>query len=221
MIRRCWVFLLVLLLHALQFAAQDAERSGAGASNKVFLMGNSITSEWLRLRPAFFESHLMGDDTCNLHNRGVSGETTRQMLLRFHRDVLAEQPDIIVILAGINDIAENEGPVADSTIVGNIEQMIRAAKDQGAEVLLCSILPADKFLWRKQIKPAERVIIVNQQLAALASKTSSEWVDYYALLRNEQGGLNVELAPDGVHPNAACYALMEPVLMEAIGRLIR
>ena len=220
MIYRCWIFLLVLLLHALQFAAQDAERSGAGASQKVFLMGNSITSEWLRLRPAFFESHIMGDDTCALHNRGVSGETTRQMCLRYEHDVLSDHPDVVVILAGINDIAENEGPVSDSAIVAHISQMIRTAKQQGAEIVLCSILPAQAFPWRKHIRPAERVVALNQQLFALAQLTDSVWIDYYSVLRNEYGGMNVELANDGVHPTAAGYAIMEPLLLQGLRRAL-
>ena len=109
--------LLLLFLHmSVVIRSQSAEIRTEGSDWKVFLMGNSITSEWSRLRPEFFASHGFDLDTCMLFNRGISSETTRQMLLRYERDILSERPDVVVLLAGINDVAENEGPVSDSVI---------------------------------------------------------------------------------------------------------
>ena len=211
------VCLLLILFHSGDgLRSQSAEINSEKSTWNVFLMGNSITSEWSRLRPEFFTQHILDQDTCVLFNRGVTSETTRQMLLRYEHDILSEQPDVVVLLAGINDVAENEGSVSDSAIVGNIERMILDAKAKDAQVVLCSILPVKTFHWRKRIQPADRIVSLNFQLKALAERTKSLWLDYHVVLSNAEGGMNPELAKDGVHPTAAGYAIMEPLLLQAL-----
>ncbi|MFM7729988.1 MAG: GDSL-type esterase/lipase family protein, partial [Flavobacteriales bacterium] len=161
----------IFFTYSMHSTDQQAEIiPGVTSTKRVVLLGNSITEEWERIRPSFFQSHQINQATVQFTNRGVSGETTRQMKFRMDRDVFAEHPDVFVLLGGINDIAENEGYVPDSVIISNMEDIVLRAKELHAQVILCSILPAKAFPWRTNISPAERIVAVNQALQQVAER---------------------------------------------------
>ncbi|MDA0380531.1 MAG: GDSL-type esterase/lipase family protein, partial [Bacteroidetes bacterium] len=133
------------------FKTQNDSISAASDQIGVVFMGNSITQGWLSMRPEFFQEQ-------EFVNRGIGGQTTPQMLLRFRQDVIDLNPKIVVILAGINDIAENTGPISLAEIAANIESMVQLALANGVVPVLCSVLPANSFPWRQRIDPTEKVV---------------------------------------------------------------
>lgn len=182
--------------------------------SRVVFMGNSITEGWLNKRPDFFKNK-------NYINRGISGQTTPQMLLRFRQDVIDLKPAVVVILAGINDVAQNTGPYSVEATSGNIFSMCELAKQNGIKVIICSVLPAIDFPWRPGLEPAQKVIDLNRILKSYASKYKLEYVDYFSAMVNEKNGLKDELGSDGVHPNEAGYTVMEPILQKTISKLLK
>ncbi len=182
--------------------------------SRVVFMGNSITEGWLNKRPDFFHSK-------KYINRGISGQTTPQMLLRFRQDVIALKPALVVILAGINDIAENTGPYSVEATSGNIFSMCELAKQNGIKVIVCSVLPASEFLWKKGMEPAPKVVALNKIIKSYADQNKLLYVDYYSAMVNEEMGLKSELCTDGVHPNEAGYAVMEPILEKMITKALK
>jgi lysophospholipase L1-like esterase len=183
-------------------------------NNRVVFMGNSITEGWGSKRPDFFK-------TKNYINRGISGQTTPQMLLRFRQDVIDLKPAVVVILAGINDIAQNTGPYSVLATSGNIFSMCELAKENGIKVIICSVLPAIDFPWKPGLEPAQKVIDLNNILKSYALKNKLEYVDYFFAMVNEKMGLKDEFCTDGVHPNEAGYAIMEPILEKTISKLLK
>lgn len=177
--------------------------------DRVVFMGNSITEGWLQKRPLFFRDK-------PYINRGISGQTTPQMLLRFRQDVINLKPAVVVILAGINDIAGNTGPTEISTITQNILSMGQLAASNNIEVVLCSVLPASYFPWKPDIKPGELVLELNSRLKKMAAENSWVYVDYHSNMVNDELGLKKELGYDGVHPNAKGYFIMEPLVKAGI-----
>jgi len=182
--------------------------------SRVVFMGNSITEGWINKRPDFFNSK-------KYINRGISGQTTPQMLLRFRQDVIALKPAVVVILAGINDIAENTGPYSVEATSGNIFSMCELAKQNGIKVIVCSILPALEFQWKKGMEPALKVVALNKIIKSYAEQNKLFYVDYYAAMVNEKMGLKDELCTDGVHPNEAGYAVMELILEKIIAKALK
>ena len=176
---------------------------------EIVFFGDSITEGWPNFNAAFFN-----DNT--FVGRGISGQTTSQMLLRFRQDVISLQPKKIVLLAGINDIAQNTGPIAIEAVMDNIISMAELAKSNGIEMLLCSVLPANFFPWRPEIIPTQKVIKLNELLRSYANENNLIYVDYYAAMVNQKKGLKSELGYDTVHPNKAGYAVMEQILMNAL-----
>ena len=181
--------------------------------HRVIFMGNSITEGWLTIRPEFFKNK-------PYVNRGISGQTTPQMLLRFRQDVINLKPSTVVLLAGINDIAENTGPSTIEMIANNIISMAELAKANQIKVIICSVLPANNFPWRKGIKPAEKVRKLNLILQLYSYKNKLAYVDYYSAMVNDSHGLKKELGEDGIHPNKKGYLIMEPILEKAIKKYI-
>jgi lysophospholipase L1-like esterase len=183
-------------------------------NNRVVFMGNSITEHWLKQRPDFFNSK-------KYINRGISGQTTPQMLLRFRQDIINLKPQIVVILAGINDIAENTGKYSLEATSGNIFSMCELAKQNNIKVIICSVLPAFDFPWRHGLEPAQKVIELNNTLKSYAKTNKLFYVDYYSPMVNDQLGLQDQLGTDGVHPNEAGYAIMEPIIEAAILKTLK
>ncbi len=180
---------------------------------RVVLMGNSITEGWLNFSPEFFEGR-------NYINRGIGGQTTPQMLLRFRQDVVNLNPAVVVILAGINDIAGNTGPSTIEMIENNIISMAEIAKANHIKVVLSSVLPAVDFPWKEGMEPAEKVIILNNLLKKYAKKHKIVYLDYFSSMVNKENGLKNELGYDGIHPNAAGYKVMEPLFEKAIKKAL-
>lgn len=182
------------------------------AENRVVFMGNSITEGWVFMRPEFFENR-------DYINRGIGGQTTPQMLLRFRPDVIDLNPKVVVILAGTNDIAGNTGYTSEETIIGNIKSMAEIADANGVEVIISSILPAIEYLWKPGLNPASKIISINKKLKAYAKKNNFIYLDYFSAMVDNNDGLKVPdytAADDLVHPNKAGYLVMEKLAEKAI-----
>ena len=178
-------------------------------TNSVVFMGDSITEFWKVSNEDFFTSN-------PYINRGISGQTTPQMLLRFRQDVIELKPSVVVILAGINDIAENTGPISIDAIMGNIVSMIELAKANKIQVVLCTVLPSNHFYWNPKLEPADKVIALNKLISTYAKKNKISCVDYYAAMVDDAKGLPKKYSEDGVHPNLEGYKIMEGLVEKGI-----
>lgn len=185
----------------------------APGEKRVVFMGNSITDGWSDARPDFFKGK-------PYINRGISGQTTPQMLVRFRADVLNLIPAVVVILAGTNDIAENMGPSKFEWIENNIISMVQLAQANGIKVVLCSVLPVYDYPWKPGLQPAEKIVALNKMLKADAEKYGLIWVDYFSPMADERNGLKAEYSSDGVHPNETGYSVMEPLVTVAIEKAL-
>jgi len=181
--------------------------------DRVVFMGNSITQGWITKVPGFFEGR-------PYINRGIGGQTTPQMLLRFRQDVLKLWPKVVVILAGTNDIAGNTGPSTLEMIEDNIHSMTELAQAHGIQVVLCSVLPAHDYSWSKGKDPAAKIPELNERIKRYAATRGAVYCDFFSAMADERNGLPKELSGDGVHPNEAGYAIMEPLVEQAIARAL-
>ncbi len=181
---------------------------------RVVFMGNSITEGWKRTDSAFFGGK-------PYINRGISGQTTPQMLVRFRPDVIDLKPAAVVILAGINDIAQNTGPMTLEQTFGNIASMAELAKANNIAVVLCSVLPAFDFPWRPGLQPAEKVVKLNAMLKDYAAKNNHIYVDYFSAMADERNGLKADFGYDGVHPTLAGYRVMAPLVERGITKALQ
>jgi len=181
---------------------------------RVVFMGNSITEGWSKMNSAFFAGK-------PYINRGISGQTTPQMLVRFRQDVIDLKPAVVVILAGINDIAENTGPTTLKAIFDNIVSMTELAKANNIRVVLCSVLPAYSFKWRPHLQPAEKIAALNTMIKAYCQQQNIEYVDYYSAMVDERKGLDKKYTNDEVHPTLAGYRVMEPLVEAAIAEALK
>ena len=196
-----------------KYAAQNkAVPPHEKGEKRVVFLGNSIFEGWLQLRPEFFAGKPYFD-------RGISGQTTPQMLLRFYEDVLALNPDVMVLKAGINDIAQNTGPYEQSHTMNNIKAIAQLARAHKIKVILCSVLPANKFPWRMSIAPADKVTALNEAIKAFAIENKFYYLDLYSSVVDNEKGLKKEYSEDGVHPNVEGYKVLEPLLEEAIRKV--
>ncbi|MBM1106887.1 SGNH/GDSL hydrolase family protein [Aurantibacter crassamenti] len=177
--------------------------------NRVVFMGNSITIGWINSRPEFFKDK-------PFINRGISGQTTPQMLLRFRQDVIDLKPKVVVILAGTNDIAGNTGPMTLEQILDNIKTMCEAAEANNIKVVLSSVLPAFDYPWRPGLKPNEKIPALNKMIAAYAKESGHVYLDYFSAMADERNGLPKKYANDEVHPTPEGYSVMEPMVEKAI-----
>jgi alpha-L-fucosidase len=177
--------------------------------DRVVFMGNSITEGWVRNDPEFFHSN-------SYIGRGISGQTTMQMLLRFRPDVLDLKPKAVVILAGTNDIAANKGPVSIENTAGNIFSMVELAQANGIKVVLASVLPANRYSWRPAIYPADKIIALNKLIKAYAEEHNIVYLDYYSPMVDNEKGLKSAYSKDGVHPTTKGFDVMEPLVQKAI-----
>ena len=187
--------------------------SPSKSENRVVFMGNSITEGWPTLQPEFFESK-------SYINRGISGQTTPQMLIRFRQDVIDLKPKLVLILAGINDIAGNSGPSNVTMITNNIISMAQLAKSNKIKVIICSILPAKDFPWNPGMNPPPKILNVNQILRSYALTNGMVYLDYYSLMVDESNALIGEYGSDGVHPNKEGYKVMSLLAEQEINRIL-
>lgn len=184
------------------------------SGNRIVFMGNSITEGWMQDTTSFFY-------TKNYINRGIGGQTTPQMLVRFRADVIDIRADVVVILADINDIAGNTGPSTLEMIFNNIKSMAEIARANNVKVILSSVLPAYDFPWRPGMNPAEKVLKLNQMINAYANANGIIYLDYFTSMADEKKGLKKEYTNDGVHPTLAGYKVMEPLAERAIAKALQ
>ncbi len=183
--------------------------------NRVVFIGNSITEGWINTDPGYFKMH-------GYINRGIGGQTTPQMLVRFREDVINLKPSVVVILAGINDIAENTGPSKLTDVFGNIVSMAELAKANHIQVILSSVLPASSFPWHPGIDPRPKIKALNEMLSQYAVQNHLGFINYYPAMVNQEQGIKTELAVDKVvHPNLAGYKIMEPLAEAAIQQCLK
>lgn len=180
---------------------------------EVVFMGNSITEGWFNYHPYFFKKN-------NFACRGIGGQTSSEMLVRFRQDVIELHPRVVAILAGTNDIAMNNGYIALENTFQNIVSMCELAKFNGIKVLLCSVTPAAYFNWRPQVEPAKIIPKLNKMLREYAEATEGvEWVDYFTPMVGEDKAMRAEYSPEGSHPNGEGYKVMERIVVPAINKI--
>ncbi|MEY3834594.1 MAG: hypothetical protein RI989_22 [Bacteroidota bacterium] len=220
---RTGLFVAILMAIHLNISAQDWANlnhyrkantmleNPADDEDRIVFMGNSITQFWQDIHPDFFVGK-------SYVNRGISGQTTSQMLLRFRADVVNLHPKVVVFLGGTNDIAGNTGNVTIDMIEDNIFSMIELAKANGIGVVLCSVLPVFDYPWSPGKEPAQKIIDLNNALRFYAETHDITFVDYHTPMKDERNGLRLELGEDGVHPNINGYLIMEPLVEAGIAK---
>lgn len=179
------------------------------ATGRVVFFGDSITVRWGRAGSTFFPGK-------PYVNRGISGQTTPQMLVRFRQDVINLHPIAVVILAGTNDIAGNTGPETMEQIEDNLRSMAELAQANHIRVIFSSVLPAADYSWRPGLAPAQKIVTLNQWLVSYCKLQNITYLDYYPHMATPEGAMKPELSGDGVHPNGAGYAIMAPLAQAAI-----
>lgn len=199
-----------------KYAATNIELSTHKNNGKrVVLLGNSITENWVKDHPDFFrQTGYLG--------RGISGQTSYQFLVRFREDVINLNPKVVVINTGTNDIAENTGPYNEDRTMGNIMSMCELAKAHKIKVILTSVLPCSKMYWSGATGVADKIASLNRRIQEYAKKNKFPFVDYYTpMVEGNERQLNHNYSGDGVHPNLAGYAVMEPLLVEAVRKYVK
>ena len=177
-------------------------------SPRVVFMGDSITDFWVDADPDFFTEN-------NFLGRGISGQTTSHMLVRFRRDVIDHHPKYVVILAGTNDVAKNLGEIAPENSLGNIISMCEIARANKIKPIICSILPCNFFFWRPEVKGQEKEIIeLNALLKEYAESAKIPYVDYHSAMKDDKDGLPKKYADDGCHPNKNGYEVMKEIILK-------
>lgn len=192
-----------------QFYRYAGKNDSLTIAPAVVFMGNSITDNWAKMRPDFFEKH-------NIAGRGISGQVSSQMLVRFQSDVVNLKPKAVVILSGTNDIARNNGLISLEHICDNIKSMCQIAMYNGIRPIIASVLPCAGYSWRKDLSPAEEIKELNRLLKEYADKNGFGYVDYYSALADERGGLPERFTKDGCHPNVEAYEIMEKIVLKEI-----
>ncbi len=196
--------------HAANFALGDPKPGEA----RVVFMGNSITEGWASRFPEMFPGK-------PYIGRGISGQTTPQMVVRFHQDVVALHPAVVVILGGTNDIAGNTGPSTLEMIEDNLKAMTEVAQANGIKVVLSSVLPVFDYPWKPGLVPAPKIVALNVWMRDYAAKVGAVYLDYHSAMADERQGLPPNLAADGVHPTEAGYRMMAPLAEAAIAAALR
>lgn len=180
---------------------------------RIVFIGNSITQGWKNFMPEMFDNQ-------TFINRGISGQTSTEMLVRFRTDVINLKPKVVVILAGTNDIAGNTLFRGLEIVVGNISSMAELASQNNIKVILCSVLPAADFPWRKGKNPDIKIPLLNRLIKDYAQKKGFYYLDYYNLMNDGNNGLKKDYGNDGVHPNMNGYKLMQKMVLDAISNIL-
>ena len=187
----------------------NAKLIASGAKVDTVFLGDSITEGWVRADPEFFSKGIVG--------RGISAQTTPQLLVRMHADVIALKPRVVHIMAGTNDIAHNTGPMTAQESQNNLMAMCEIAKAHKLRVVLGSVPPASKYWWRPEVTPKAEALALNEWMRGYAKQIGAKYADYGAVLTDASGNVKPELAKDEVHPTPEGYAAMRPVAEAAIG----
>ena len=182
---------------------------------RVVFLGNSITEAWVNVDSAFFADN-------NFIGRGISGQTSPQLLLRFRQDVLDLQPKALVINVGTNDIAENTGPYDPDFTMQNIKSMVELARANDIKVILTAVLPATGFEWNRKLDDRSSMIVeLNKRIASFAKNENLPFVDYHTAMKNDKNGMDKAIAADGVHPTKEGYIVMKQLLFPVIEKTIK
>ncbi|MEP3837813.1 MAG: SGNH/GDSL hydrolase family protein [Algibacter sp.] len=198
-----------------KYKKANMELKSSGNKGKIVVfMGNSITERWVDFHEEFFTEN-------NYVGRGISGQTTSQMLLRFKQDVVKLNPEAVVIHAGTNDIAGNTGPISVPEIAENIFSMAELAKANNIKVVLAAVLPASSYSWSPSIVPIDKISELNALLKAYAKRNKMVYLDYYTPMVNAEKGLKKEYGRDTVHPSIDGYLVMEPLVKQAIKKALK
>ena len=198
-----------------RFKADNERIIKSGQFPEVVFMGNSITEYWAFYHPDFFSQH-------NYCGRGIGGQTSAQMLVRFTSDVIDLHPKAVVIMAGTNDVAHNTYWVEPHKVVDNVVAMCNLARANGIIPIISSIPPCAKFVWNPEIENAAQTIVnINNQLKAYADAHNIVYVDYHSALADEHNGFPKSLSDDGCHPNADTYFILERLVLQAISEAIK
>lgn len=197
-----------------KYRAVNQEIIASSNYPKAVFMGNSITEGWWQQRPEFFDEH-------NFVGRGIGGQTTPQMLIRFTPDVIDLKPEVVVILAGTNDIAGNTGPSSVKMITDNLAAMAQLAKANGIKVVLSSILPVKEYPWSKDADAVRMIAQVNAWMKQYADEQDFVYLDYFSAMSDKEQGLQKVYSGDGVHPNLKGYAVMEPLVLKAVEEALK
>lgn len=190
-----------------------AQANAAAAGADVVFIGDSNTQYWYSLRPGFFDSN-------GFLARGICGQTSIEILCRFQQDVVAHHPKVVVMMIGTNDVAHNAGTISDECYMANIASCCDIAKANGITMLLCSILPCDKFTWSPDIIPGPEIIRLNGKLQAYAANKGIRYVDYFSRMNNGKDGMKDEYTSDRCHASPAGYEVMERIILEEIGKAL-
>jgi len=182
--------------------------------SRVVFMGNSITEGWVKMSPEFFSDN-------NFVGRGISGQTTPQMVLRMRQDVLDLNPKAVVILAGTNDIAGNTGPMTLDEIMGYIKSMAEIAHSNGVKVILSSVLPAHEYSWKPGMQPNIKIPALNKMIEDYSKESGHYYLDYFSAMVDDRNGLPKKYAEDGVHPTVLGYKVMEPLVLKAVAFVLK
>ncbi len=196
-----------------EYQQANLELEMDSSEERVVFFGNSITIGWLHTMPSFFKDR-------PFINRGIGGQTTPQMLVRFRQDVLDLKPKVVIILAGTNDIAGNTGPMTLDEIMGNLKSMAELALANNIEVILCSVLPASDYPWRPGLEPNSKIPALNAMIKEYTKTAGVHYLDYFSALVNDENGMDKKLAYDGVHPTKAGYEIMAPLALKAIKKAL-
>ncbi|MFO7305739.1 MAG: GDSL-type esterase/lipase family protein [Gammaproteobacteria bacterium] len=192
-----------------RYREENAKLIASGAKVNAVFLGDSITEGWVQADPDFFAKGNVG--------RGISGQTTPQLLVRMHADVIALKPRVVHILAGTNDIAQNTGPMRPEDTHNNIMAMCEIARAHGLHIVLGSVPPASKYWWRPEIRPKDAALALNAWIRDYAKKIGAAFADYATALTDENGRVKPSLAQDEVHPTPQGYAVMRRIAEKALG----
>jgi len=192
-----------------KYRADNIDVMKKETDTQVVFMGNSITEGWIQTNPSFFAEN-------PYVNRGISGQTTPQMLVRFRQDVVDLHPQAVVILAGTNDIAGNTGPMTLEEILGNLKGMAELAQANGIVPILCSVMPAADYPWKPGMEPHIKIPKLNTMIEAYCNEKDYIYLDYFAAMDDGKAGLREELTYDGVHLTEEGYRFIEPMAQMAI-----
>lgn len=206
--------------NALQFAniekykEKNIDLSSSNSFPDVVFYGNSITEAWVNDMPDFFNKN-------NFIGRGISGQTSSQLLLRFRDDVIGLRPKVVIINIGTNDIAENTGPYSQKFTLDNIASMIEIALSNSIKVIIASVLPSTNLFWNSKVTDeANKIIALNEGLKSLASKYQLRYIDYHDVLKNKENGLDKNYAYDEVHPTLEAYKIMANLALKTINSIL-
>lgn len=191
-----------------RFRAENESIIASGERPRVVMIGDSITELWHRDAPAFFRPGVV--------SRGIAGQTSAQVLLRFEQDVVALRPETVHIMTGLNDVAGNTGLTRPEDFQANMRAMVAIARANGIRVVIGSLTPASGFYWRPGIDPRPRIAELNRWLRKFAAEQGLAYADYHTVLAGADGKLQTTFDRDGVHPTAEAYAAMRPVAEAAL-----